>query len=217
MRSDFNFIIVYFFSNRLPGGYWFLLLGPFIEGILGGFTCAVAAIHAYVADSVDPANRSRIFSLSLGLMMIGMSLGPTVGGLIIRATHQTIAVFYFATAIHIWYAFMVWFVMPESLPRALMRTNRRRREEEIARARTEREAVAGDARGLRTAMRLKSAFAFLSPLTVFAPVPMENTASGSPLKAGKKDWSLSFLAACYGCSTLILVSYNLHCLLNLLS
>lgn len=34
--TDFNYINVYYFSKYLPGGYWFLLVGPVIEGVLGG-------------------------------------------------------------------------------------------------------------------------------------------------------------------------------------
>lgn len=34
--TDFNFLVVYTFYDRLPGGYWFLIVGPVIEGSLGG-------------------------------------------------------------------------------------------------------------------------------------------------------------------------------------
>lgn len=36
--NDFNFIFVASFSQKLYGGYWLLLVGPIIEGLLGG-TC----------------------------------------------------------------------------------------------------------------------------------------------------------------------------------
>jgi hypothetical protein len=36
LATDFNYINVYYFSQHLPGGYWCLILGPLIEGILGG-------------------------------------------------------------------------------------------------------------------------------------------------------------------------------------
>jgi hypothetical protein len=31
LLMDFNFIFVALFAKRLPGGYWFLLVGPLIE------------------------------------------------------------------------------------------------------------------------------------------------------------------------------------------
>lgn len=34
--TDFNFIMVSRNFQRLPGGYWFLVVGPLIEGFLGG-------------------------------------------------------------------------------------------------------------------------------------------------------------------------------------
>lgn len=36
LLTDFNFIFVSLFTERVPGGYWFLLLGPVVEGSLGG-------------------------------------------------------------------------------------------------------------------------------------------------------------------------------------
>jgi hypothetical protein len=33
---DFNFILVSYFWKRLPGGYWFLVVGSVVEGLLGG-------------------------------------------------------------------------------------------------------------------------------------------------------------------------------------
>jgi hypothetical protein len=34
--TDFNFIFVSLYSTKLPGGYWFLVVGPIIEGCFGG-------------------------------------------------------------------------------------------------------------------------------------------------------------------------------------
>lgn len=36
LMTDFNFIFVTKFYTKLPGGYWFLVVGPILEGILGG-------------------------------------------------------------------------------------------------------------------------------------------------------------------------------------
>ena len=74
LLTDFNFIFVILFPNHAPGGYWFLLFGPLLEGALGGtsyvcaqylrighllsgFTGASAAIHAYQADVTNDHNR----------------------------------------------------------------------------------------------------------------------------------------------------------------
>jgi hypothetical protein len=36
LLTDFNFIFVSMFARHLPGNYWFLVIGPIIEGSLGG-------------------------------------------------------------------------------------------------------------------------------------------------------------------------------------
>ena len=44
LLTDFNFIMVALFPRHVPGGYWFLLVGPMVEGALGG-TLSVASIE----------------------------------------------------------------------------------------------------------------------------------------------------------------------------
>ena len=34
--ADLTFLCVFWFYDYIPGGYWFLLLGPLVEGFLGG-------------------------------------------------------------------------------------------------------------------------------------------------------------------------------------
>lgn len=34
--NDFTFILVTHFFDYIPGGYWLLVLGPVVEGCLGG-------------------------------------------------------------------------------------------------------------------------------------------------------------------------------------
>lgn len=36
LLNDFNFIFVTLFFRHLPGNYWFLLVGPVVEGCVGG-------------------------------------------------------------------------------------------------------------------------------------------------------------------------------------
>ncbi len=39
---DLNLLCVFWFYNYIPGGYWFLVSGPLLEGLLGGeFTSKV--------------------------------------------------------------------------------------------------------------------------------------------------------------------------------
>lgn len=36
LMTDVNFLVVARWHMVLPGGYWFLLVGPFLDGLLGG-------------------------------------------------------------------------------------------------------------------------------------------------------------------------------------
>ncbi|KAL0570808.1 hypothetical protein V5O48_011144 [Marasmius crinis-equi] len=195
LLTDIIFITVYYHAEKLPGGYWFLIIGPLFEGSLGGMTSAVAAIHAYMADTSTAANRSRVFSQSLGIMFTGFAFGPTLGGLIIRLTHQVISVFYAALLSHVFYATMIWFVIPESLTRKKMRLAAEKYRTQTVVARVTHGAIPS----------LKSWLSFLSPLAVFAP--SRPRAGTNPLKS-KRDWSLTYVAIVYALIISINGSYS---------
>ncbi|KAK7467283.1 hypothetical protein VKT23_004340 [Stygiomarasmius scandens] len=200
--TDAAFILVYHFSRQLPGGYWFLLIGPLLEGSLGGTTSAIAAMHAYMADTTTSATRSRALSLSLGFLFIGFSLGPTFGGLLIRLTHKTISVFYVATVSHLIYACMIWFVVPESLSKKQMDLAKAKYKQQAAETRMQEVQVGKLAACLVKAKRI---FGFLTPLAVFAPAQVVNR---SPLKKSSRDWSLTFIAIGYAFTLSIMGSYT---------
>jgi hypothetical protein len=67
-----NIIFVSLFVTRLPGNYWFLMVGSIIEGLFGGeslanilecsnvavgVTTVSAAIESYVVDCTDSSSR----------------------------------------------------------------------------------------------------------------------------------------------------------------
>jgi MFS family permease len=74
LLTDLNFIIIATFPDKLPGGYWLLLVGPLFEGVLGGMifedtityiisecdsglASGTAANHAYLADITTEETR----------------------------------------------------------------------------------------------------------------------------------------------------------------
>jgi len=199
LLMDFNFIFVYLCSTRLPGGYWFLVVGPVIEGCLGGMTAGLAAMHAYVSDTTDPSARSRAFSLFLGFFFTGIALGPTLGGILIRVTNNVLSVFYAATILHLIYAIFVWVIIPESLSLPKMVASRVRHRQELKDLKEAREGVT-----VGLLVRVKRLFGFLSPLTMFIPAHIERR---RPLKGHKRDWNLTLVAAGYLLATMIMGSY----------
>lgn len=83
--SDLTFILVSTPSSRLSHhGHILLLLSPFIEGLLGGWSTLQATASAYVSDCTSDGSRSHIFSKFIGVFYLGFALGPTVGAYFIR-------------------------------------------------------------------------------------------------------------------------------------
>ncbi|EMD38291.1 hypothetical protein CERSUDRAFT_64554 [Gelatoporia subvermispora B] len=195
--ADSSFLLVYHFAKYLPGGYWFLLFGPIVDGCFGGISTVSAAVHAYVADCTEPTSRSRYFSMFLGLAFIGFGIGPTFGSLFIKATGQLIVVFYIATAVHFMIACGTWFVLPESLSRERMDESRKLHGREL-----EADKVAR-ANGGRL-IWLKSQFGFLRPLLVLVPQVTE----AQPGKRKKRDWSLVLVIGAHCSTALLMGSYT---------
>ncbi|KAL4072832.1 major facilitator superfamily domain-containing protein [Scleroderma yunnanense] len=188
------FLITPSFVDYLPGGYWFLLTGFVIEGLLGSTPTAIAAHHAYMADTTEPSSRSRIFSFALGLMYAGSTVGPLVGGVTIHLTGSTSSVFYLAAMLHFVYACILIFFLPESLTKVRARNAH-------LRYNAEREKIANAPIALRV---WKEATRFLSALTVLLP---RDIVDGNPLRQRKKDWSLFLLVICYVLNTSIMASF----------
>lgn len=201
LANDLIFIVTTFFVERLPGGYWFLILGFALDGMAGGMSTGIAASHAYLADSTHLSERSGMFSLALGTMFIGVGLGPVIGGILIRATGSTLSTFYLAATAHALHAAFMFMIIPESQTKARAFGVQKRRQASLERR---------NDGTLRPASVLKSAMWFFSPLAVLLPERI--SVDGNPLKRSKRDWSLCFIAASYGftMSLLGLVTYVLQ-------
>ncbi|KAJ3539408.1 hypothetical protein NMY22_g4751 [Coprinellus aureogranulatus] len=197
--TDFTIILVYYFSESLPGNYWFLMIGVVLEGLFGGFSTAVAANHAYIAETTTEATRARYLSTSLGLMFTGMAFGPTIGSLLIRATETVISVFYLTTTVHLLYAVLIFLILPEPLSKQRMKESQRRYTEELRE--NAEEAREGAAAWKLKAKRL---FRFLSPLSIFMPSFVDN--GRNPLKRKERDWTLALIAVAYGFTISIISS-----------
>ena len=149
--------------------------------------------------------RSRILSLSLGLISTGLALGPTIGGLLIRFTGQTLSVFYLAGCLHFMYSLMVWFIFPESLTKGQM---------ELAKARYANSLPANSGSGLytRIARIARRLFSFMMPLAILGPTEKK---SRKTIKGRGKDWNLTLLAVAYGLTIAMIVSILINIFNNI--
>jgi MFS family permease len=65
--------VVFAYANSI----WLLLLSRIVQGAGGG---TVGVIQAYVADSVEPANRAKALGWLSAATNVGVAIGPAIGG-----------------------------------------------------------------------------------------------------------------------------------------
>ncbi|CAL1693907.1 unnamed protein product [Somion occarium] len=184
--DDFHFLLVSTLPHLLPGGYWFYVVGAVIVGLSGGGSGgATGALRAYVADCTEPHERSRLFAIMVGFSWLGGAVGPTIGGLLTTRTGNLLSIFYFSAAIRLVFAFMMWFIVPESLAKATMLESRRLHAEASA------EANGAFAQWLHTISSL------VAPLAIFLPSRASRDGTSSYLKG---NWNLLFIAVSFGIS-----------------
>jgi MFS family permease len=140
---------------------------------------------------------SRAFSLFLGVLFAGAALGPSLGSLLIRVTHNVLSVFYGAAILHAIYLVMACIVIPESVTRSQMAASQARHIEEI---RALKEVREGTVVGLWD--RIKRFFRLLSPLGIFLPA---HNRGRNPLKGNRRDWNLSLIAVSYSLTVMLMV------------
>lgn len=97
--------------------YRFLLFGVLIEGLAGGVIAMNSTFHAYIADVTDSTKRSLAFGFLHFAAFGGMTFGPTLGGLVIKATGNLFSVFYINIACLTLMLTYIVFILPESLDR----------------------------------------------------------------------------------------------------
>ena len=69
--------VVFAFANSI----WLLLLSRIVQGAGGG---TVGVIQAYVADSVEPANRAKALGWLSAATNVGVAIGPAIGSAALR-------------------------------------------------------------------------------------------------------------------------------------
>ncbi|KAF6763813.1 major facilitator superfamily domain-containing protein [Ephemerocybe angulata] len=178
------FILVNYFGKSLPGGYWWLLLAPLLEGLLGGMAASVVAFASYVSDTTTEQTRSRTLSIKYGIHWTGVSLGPLLGSLALRVTGDIVSLFYIAVALQATLLLYVKFIMLEPLSeerQGLARANWKLYRDQGKQA-TEGQGWLG---------KLWSSFLpIVRPLSVILPVKKRGS---SPSSKPRRDWNL-FLA-----------------------
>ncbi|KAK8853429.1 hypothetical protein IAR55_004135 [Kwoniella newhampshirensis] len=115
LLNELCFILVATFPYIVPGGYRALLVGPIIDGLLGGYSTISATINAYVSDTTPDGSRVTVFARMAGMAMLGFALGPVVGSALILSTGNIMTPFYVNLVIHSCFIPLIFFLLPESL------------------------------------------------------------------------------------------------------
>ena len=102
-------------------GFWLMGLGHsltllFAARILAGITGGNISIpQAYIADVTPPEKRSRAMGLIGAAFGLGFTFGPLIGGLMSQISYS--APFFFSAGLAVVNAVLVYFILPESLPK----------------------------------------------------------------------------------------------------
>ncbi|KAG8810905.1 hypothetical protein FRC18_003760 [Serendipita sp. 400] len=136
----------------------------------------------------------------LGLLFGGMAVGPIIGGQLITSTGNLLSVFYISFVVHLVYLFITLFIIPESLKKEVMESNRKQSNPDTSDAPSTQLIWKYMTTTQRTSQILGGVFFFLTPLSVFLPRKTGNSQ--------QKNWNLTFLAIAYGVITLLIGSYQ---------
>jgi MFS family permease len=60
--SDIILVVTASYPHRVPFGYRFILLGPILDGLMGGFSTISATNNAYISDTTPDGSRAKVFS-----------------------------------------------------------------------------------------------------------------------------------------------------------
>lgn len=191
-------------------GHKLLIVSPFIEGLLGGWSTLQGATSAYVSDCTSDGSRAKIFSRFSGVFYFGFALGPAIGAYFIRhpilispshsmhASAPTVtSVFYIASMCSFINLILVLFVCPESLEKKKTKVGQQ--------APAEPSNTGSSANVARKGLF----YQFISPLALFLPKKIE-----SPDGVSRRDWTLTIIAGTLFGALLSSVSNSLHSFLR---
>ncbi|KAF5367507.1 hypothetical protein D9758_003767 [Tetrapyrgos nigripes] len=167
-----------FFYNHAES---LIIVGPILDGILGGLSAFNGVLHAYTSDCTRHGSRATVFSSMQGVIFIGLALGPWFNGLIFSlGDFSPYLPFFMSSSLLVILLAYLAFICPESLPPDEARLG----EENMARLSGGRSNTAFDNMKYYSSLFIAG---LLSPISTFAP----RTVRTSTYTA--RDWNLTFV------------------------
>ncbi|KAJ4477204.1 major facilitator superfamily domain-containing protein [Lentinula aciculospora] len=173
----------------------FVMVGPVLDGLVGGLSAFNGVVHAYTSDCTAPGSRAKIFSTLQGMVFIGLAVGPWFGGLITSIigsdSPNPYTLFFVSSVMNALLLCFIALVLPESIERKYESSesnlDQRKKPLKAAIKSGLAEVLAG----------------FLSPISIFIPPFITNSEGGR-----KRDWNLTFAG---GALFLYLISIVSRC------
>ncbi|KAF6754593.1 hypothetical protein DFP72DRAFT_1125319 [Ephemerocybe angulata] len=107
-----------------------ILVGPILEGLVGGLSTFNGVVHAYISDCTRHGSRSKIFSTVQGMVFVGLAIGPPFAGVLLPQVGYSDSFFYTSITLIFLTLLYVNFVCPESFIPVERETIENIREEE---------------------------------------------------------------------------------------
>lgn len=84
--NDVSLFTIASFPHLITHSYYLLLLGPILDGILGGYSTATATMYAYISDVTPDGSRASEFGWLATSLTAGSTIGPVLGSTLISTT-----------------------------------------------------------------------------------------------------------------------------------
>ncbi|KAF9048410.1 major facilitator superfamily domain-containing protein [Panaeolus papilionaceus] len=154
----------------------FILVGPIIEGFVGGLSTFNGVFHAYISDCTRHGSRSTIFSTVQGMVFVGLATGPWLGGLFFPPKGYNDGFFYGSIGLIFATMLYVIFICPES-----------RKPERVPASRSRTDLVSKPSPVITIGKLFKNfATALLLPISMFTPRRSLDHPS-------KRNWNMTFI------------------------
>lgn len=189
--------------SNIPLGWWILVWGSVIEGILGASGTVTAMAQSYLTDITSSGTRSRLYALMTGVLFAGVAIGPTIGGFVTKYTGSLSLTILLASLVRL-SIFAISPMIPESLNPAV-RENATQEHDSMLRFERDRhgQMVAFWAGVKKAIMTPLESLSFLLPRrkSSYALVPNESfpTLSSTEQRVTSSEWdtNLLLLSAAY--------------------
>ncbi|CAG8656224.1 14240_t:CDS:2 [Ambispora leptoticha] len=160
----------------------FLAVGSLVEGLTGGLLSFFAISQAYITDCTIPSRRSVMFGWLHGATLLGVSVGPLMGGWIVSVTNNLLSVFYVSVIIFMAIFLFILLILPESLSSEKLESNA-----QLRLSKNEQRQSSLSLKRLR-----EQVYIIFEPLSIILPKSFNSTENKED---GEKNKKMTFLLA----------------------